>query len=300
MGSSGTVSKLDSVSYDTILRDQDPLGKGKGCFDLRGVTLVTPSALVQLAAACHAISQAGRQVIIQMDNESVRSYLARCGFVNTIAEVARIEPEIERMEPTLYRFLRGSNPMLIEVTRIESGSALPGLLDQIVWVLRYRLRYKKHDSFDVAIAVSEICQNTFDHNAGTAGFIAMQVYGQGAKRFLEIGVSDCGDGLAATLRRNPKNGRIASDLAAIKLATKLGTSEHDDPTRGTGLFHLLEITYKHEGSIQIKSGGAKVRYRMDKREGWAFPVRPTPGVHVSLTLPRKTGVLTGGPPDTTL
>src|SRR6185503_9760628 len=134
-------------------------------------------------------------------------------------------------------------PMLVEVTRIDSGGAVPPLLDQIVWVLRYRLKYRKHDAFDVTTAVSELCQNTFDHNSGTPGFVAMQVYGKESKRFLEVGVSDLGAGLAETLRRNPKNGLIRSDLGAIKLATKLGTSEHDDPTRGTGLFHLLEITY---------------------------------------------------------
>ena len=80
---------------------------------------------------------------------------------------------------------------------------------------------------------------------------------------------------------------MPTDLAAIKLATRLGTSEHDDPTRGTGLYHLLEITYKHRGSVQIKSGAAKARYRMDKRQGWAFTVVPTRGVHLALTLPSK-------------
>ncbi len=211
----------------------------------------------------------------------------RCGFFNVVWGVAKIEPEIGPLGSFRYNALRGSNPMLIEVTRIESGVALPALLDQIVWVLRYRLKYRKYDAFDVTTAVSEICQNTFDHNSGTAGFLAMQVYGQGAKRFLEIGVSDYGDGLAATLKRNPKN-VIASDLDAIKGATQLGISEHDDPTRGTGLYHLLEITYKHAGSVQIKSGSAKVRYRMDRRQGWAFPVPAAPGVHVALTLPSKT------------
>lgn len=100
-------------------------------------------------------------------------------------------------------------------------------------------------------------------------------------------MSDYGVGLAATLRRNPKNGAVGSDLVAIQLATKLGTSEHDDPTRGTGLYHLLEITYKHAGAIQVKSGNAKVYYRMDRRQGYAFTVPAVPGVHVALSLPSK-------------
>lgn len=282
------ITKLHGVSFDELLKQQKPLGPGGGSFDLRGTTLITPAALVQLAALCYAMSAQGRTPTIQTDDDSVRSYLMRSGFFKVVENVAKIDPEVGPLGSFRYGALRGTNPMLIEVTKIESGASLPGLLDQIVWVLRHRLKYRKYDAFDVTTAVSEVCQNTFDHNSGTSGFVAMQVYGQGAKRFLEIGVSDYGDGLAATLRRNPKNEAVTSDLMAIQAATQLGTSEHDDPTRGTGLYHLLEITYKHAGSVQIKSGSAKVRYRMDRRQGWAFPVPAAPGVHVALTLPSKT------------
>lgn len=280
------ITKLDPISFDKFLRTKDPLGREGGVFDFQGVTLITPAVLAQLAASCYALARNGQQATIITDNEAVRSYLMRSGFFKVVAGVAKVEPELGQLSAWRYDVMRGSNPMLIEVTRIVSGAALPALLDQIVWVLRHRLKYKKYDAFDVATAVSEICQNTFDHNSGTAGFIAMQVYGQGAKRFLEIGVSDYGDGLAATLTRNPKN-VIASDLEAIKRAMQLGISEHDDATRGTGLFHLLEITYKHAGAVQIKSGSAKVYYRMDRRQGYAFAVRALPGVHVALSLKSK-------------
>jgi hypothetical protein len=117
--------------------------------------------------------------------------------------------------------------------------------------------------------------------------MAMQVFGRGTKQFLEIGVADYGAGLASTLGRNRKNGAIRNDLHAIELATKLRVSEHDDPTRGTGLFHLLEIAYEHEGSVQVRSGEGKVRYRMDRRQGWSFPVTDVPGVQIALALRTK-------------
>lgn len=300
MPDEATLTKLDSISFDRFFRAQNPFGGNGASFDLRGIRLITPAALVQLAAFCHAIYRAGRRPVVLTDDEAVRSYLMRSGFCTVVSEVARIEPEIEGLTAWRYQALRGSNPMLIEVTKIESGALLPALLDRIVWVLRHRLKYRKNDAFDVTTAVSEICQNTFDHNSGTAGFVAMQVYGRDEKRFLEIGVSDCGDGLASTLRRNPKNTAIVSDLAAIQAAMQLGTSEHDDPTRGTGLYHLLGITYKHAGSVQIRSGKAKVRYRMDRRQGWAFSVPAAPGVHVALTLPSKTKGLIQHPTDDTL
>ncbi len=282
-----SLKKLDSVTFGSFLQDQRPLTQDPPTFDLRGYGLVTPAAVVQLAAICCGVSGQGRTPLILTEEGPARRYLVRCGFAAVVSEYARIEPAIGRLGTLGYQYRRGSSPMLVELTRIESGSALPELLDRVLWTLRYRLKYRKRDAFDVTTAVSEICQNTFDHNRGAAGFIAMQVYGKDTRRFLEVAVSDYGEGLGATLRRNPLNASVRTDMDAIQQATKLGTSEHDDPTRGTGLFHLLEITYKHEGTVQITSGRAKVRYRMDKRAGWGFSVPKVLGVHVSLTLPTK-------------
>jgi len=282
-----SIVKLDSISFDKLMAQQDPF-QGEECrIDLSGVRMITPAALVQLAVVCYALEEKARQPIIILDDSSVSTYLARAGFLAAVRPVAHIEPPL--FAGFDYERLRGSNPMLIEVSKIETGSDLPPLLDHIVSVLRKRLKYPKYDAFDVATAISEVCQNTFDHNHETCGFIAMQGYGKGSKRFLEIGVGDYGNGLAETLRRNPKNPEIASDIEAIGVATKLGTSEHDDPTRGTGLYHLLEITYKHEGAVQIRSGAGKVRYRMDKRQGWTFSVPYVPGVQIALDLGTKSG-----------
>ncbi|MGA2269611.1 MAG: hypothetical protein ABSH44_14175 [Bryobacteraceae bacterium] len=282
------MAKLDARTFDDFLRRDNPFVTAGPCvFDLRGVTFVSPAALVQLTAACHAIHQRGQTPVIAIEDSSVRSYLLRAAFFSALEGVADIQPSLVKPWNRIYDHMRGSNPMLIEVTKIESGAALPSLLDQVVDVLRFRLKYRKNDAFDVATAVSELSQNTFDHNQNTCGFLAMQVYGKGAKRFLEIAVADHGCGLAATLGRNPKNPRALSDVEAIKEAIKPGVSEHDDPTRGTGLYHLLEITYKHEGSVQIRSGSGIARYRMDRKMGWYLSVPPMPGVQVALTLPSK-------------
>lgn len=105
------------------------------------------------------------------------------------------------------------------------------------------------------------------------------------KRWLEVAVSDAGAGIAATLRRNPKNSKSLADADAIRLAMGLGVSGHDDPTRGTGLFHLLRMTQELEGKLQIRSGSAKWRFQPDRKQGWQFNVPPMPGVQVVLVLP---------------
>lgn len=294
MSESTPIQKLDSISFDAFLQRPNPFddpNTSTCIFDLTGIELVTPCALVQLAAACHALARMRCSPTIVVDDIAVCTYLMRAGFVGVVESIARFEPDIATWGAHLYDGLRGASPMLIEVTPIESGRQLAEILNRIVAVLQDQFRYHKYDAFDVAAGVSEICQNTLDHNAQACGFLAMQVYGGSGTTtpFLEIGVADYGDGLLASLRRNLKNDGIASDDQAIDVATRLGTSEYDDATRGTGLYHLLEIAYKHRGSVQIRSGSSKVRYRMDKRRGWTFSVPPMPGVHIALTLPTKIG-----------
>jgi len=226
----------------------------------------------------------GHHPTILVDDREVRNYFLRSCFVSVVSEVATFEPEFPPIAE-VYDLYRGTSPLLIELTKLESESALPDLLSRIVAVLIDRLHYPKYDAFDIATAVSEICQNIFDHNVGTCGFLAMQVYGRG--NFLEIAVGDQGEGLRATLSRHPSNCEVATDLDAIKSATRLGVSEYADVTRGTGLYHLLKIAYKHQGAVQIRSGRAKARYRMDKQQGWGFAVTAMPGVHVALTIGSK-------------
>jgi anti-sigma regulatory factor (Ser/Thr protein kinase) len=176
-----------------------------------------------------------------------------------------------------------ASPLLLDVTRLATHADLPALLDQILGVLRQRLRYRPDDACDVATAVSELCQNIFDHNARACGFVAMQVAGRPGHRRLEIAVADDGAGLAATLRRNPQHLPLASDLEAIHLAVQRGTSASADPTRGNGLYHLLALVARQAGAVQIRSGTATVHYTRDQR--WTGTVPWMAGVHAALTLP---------------
>jgi hypothetical protein len=67
-----------------------------------------------------------------------------------------------------------------------------------------------------------------------------------------------------------------------------GASAYADPTRGTGLYHLLELVAKQAGAVQIRSGTATVHY--DRHQRWTGTVPWMAGVHVALTLPTPRGV----------
>ena len=280
--SPATITKLDSVSFDKLIEAQLPFSASEPVLDLSGVTMITPSPIVQMAAMCHALALEGRAPTIVVQEDSVRTYLSRCGFFQAIREVAEVNPDVGDLDSQFYSARRGLNPMLIEVTHLADGHALPDLLDRIVWVLRNRLKYRKYDAFDVATVVSELCQNSFDHNQGISGFVAMQVYGSGSKRFLEVAVSDHGDGLTSTLRRNPKNTGIGTDLDAINAAIRLGTSEHDDPTRGTRAVPSRgdNLQTRGLGSDQIRTGQDPIPH--GSAPGLVIPSMPnTRGPHLN-------------------
>jgi anti-sigma regulatory factor (Ser/Thr protein kinase) len=252
-----------------------------------GLVCLTPAALVQLAAACYALRHAGRQPVLRADEAAVRRDLWRCGFVQVVQPVTTLEPPLV-LAPGADQAPRTS-PLLLNVTRLATSADLPALLDRLLAILRQRLHYRPDDARDVATAVSELCQNTFDHNAHAGAFLAMQVAGGADPRGLELAIADDGAGLAATLRRHPHQAPPASDLEAIQLAVRRGTSAYDDPTRGTGLYHLLALIAKQAGVVQIRSGTATVRYQRGQPQEWASAVPWRPGVHVTLTLPTPGG-----------
>jgi anti-sigma regulatory factor (Ser/Thr protein kinase) len=277
----------DARACDGLLGLLEPSDRPDGRLQVRGLVRLTPAALVQLAAACYALRQAGHPPVLRVDEAAVRRDLWRCGFVQVVHPVATLEPPLV-LAPGADQESRAS-PLVLNVTRLATGADLPALLDRILEMLRQRLHYRPDDACDVATAVSELCQNTFDHNAHAGAFLAMQVAGGADPRRLEIAIADDGAGLAATLRRNPHHAPLASDLEAIQLAVQRGTSAYDDPTRGTGLYHLLKLIAQQAGVVQIRSGTAAVRYQRDQAQAWASAVPWQPGVHVTLTLPTPGG-----------
>lgn len=283
--------KLDSWRFDKWLEREDPFTRSDARLDISYVDFITPIGLVSLAATCYAVAIKGKHpTIVIGNNYDLFAYLERAGFVATVENIAEFEPKVVK-KPTRDKY--ASIERLVELTRLETGT--PGeiaeLLEMVLShkvesVLKRRFGYDNKDAKDIAVAISEVCQNTFDHNKAnsTCAFVAMQVYGG---NFFEIGIADYGDGIAKTLKRSPKNYEISSHLDAILLSTEHGVSEYDEAGRGSGLTYLFEKAKKHKGTLQIRSGDTAVRYRMDKGERRRFSGVWMPGVQISFMLGSK-------------
>lgn len=218
-----------------------------------------------------------------LDDRQVLLYLMRAGMYAVLKGVAEVRPPLPVAVARAHERRGSANPLLIQVTQLRVDTDLRDVPDRIAGVLQARLAYPRPQSLDIARAVAEAANN-FEHGGVPYGFLAMQVYGQG--RFLEIGVSDHGKGIAASLRRNDRYAAARSDAEAITLATRRGVSEFDELERGRGLPDLLELVARHGGSSRIRSGTAAVTHRPGRAPAIAA-VGSLPGVHVAMTLPAK-------------
>jgi anti-sigma regulatory factor (Ser/Thr protein kinase) len=194
----------------------------------------------------------------------------------------QVTPDIEDLVH-MYDHRQGRNPVLIELTRLTTSDELPELLDRAIDTLRL-VRANVYDAYDVAALLSELAGNVLEHGGGS-GYLAMQVYGSGQARFLELAIGDGGPGIRQSLHTNPSLPRMTDDLQAIIAAIRTGVSSSQEPTRGTGLHQMLRIVIGHGGSAQIRTGSAKVRWRAGRPTGSGFVVPHLGGTQVSFSIP---------------
>jgi anti-sigma regulatory factor (Ser/Thr protein kinase) len=276
---------LDARTFEQLLTEQHPFDQPGPRLDLSDISFISPAGLVQLSALCHALFDADRPATIHIPSLSVRSYASRAGLITVLKDIALVTPQMGG----LYNgdeLRRGTNPLLVELTRFENSAALPTILDRIVDVLLWELGYSQREAFNVATAVSEVAQSALQHAGGVCAYGAMQVYRSGARPFLEFAIADHGVGLLQSLRRNREHGDLADDASAIRRALEPGASGLDDATHGTGLYHLGEIALTYEGTIQIRTGSAAAYYRGDLKRGWMRTGAHMPGVQITLKLNR--------------
>lgn len=276
-------TSLNASTFDDLLREQALFEQDRPAIDMCWLTFITPTALVQLASLCHILSVSGRRPTLRFWNRQMMHYLLRMQFAEVVQDVADFNPRFRSTDPNRLATWIGGNPVVLEVTRIQQSEDVQGVVGKLVHVLREELGYAAPQAFNVAIAVSEIAQNIYQHNGGSPGFVAMQAYRNKHGRWLEVGVSDAGVGLAATLHRNSAVQAIRTDQDAMRRAIQTGTSEFDDPSRGRGLPLVISMVANQGGTVRLRSGSA-----LGYCGGGQGSEREAPhlaGMHVSLMLP---------------
>jgi len=154
-------------------------------------------------------------------------------------------------------------------------------------------------AIDLECEVHKICQhivtealNNVVQHSGTAGFCLAQYYDQ--RETVKLCIGDWGVGFLGTL-----SGRGArDDRQAIELALEVGVTgslprlqQREMRNRGVGLTAIERLVKANRGTVQIWSGGARVRIGPDRRE-WQVGLPRWPGVLLVAEL-RREQILTG-------
>ncbi len=285
---------LTAYNFDEFLAGADldrlPPG-GLVMIDLRGLEFIDLFGMAGLAYLCGELRDgAGREVGLELGEGAACGFLERAGFFDILPPAVTDRCDLPPARLNYVRLFYGGNRALIEFTRIDSHHTIDEVLDKAMHILRHRLKYSHNQTRGLAMMLSEVCRNILDHHADrerAEGLVAMQVHGRAGDRFVQVVVGDRGQGIRRTLSRHPRHAGLSSDTEAIARSIRPGASEHDDPTHGTGLYHLLRLAGQNGGMVHLRSGGGKLYLRADRGEPRLLSVPALSGTQVSITLPTK-------------
>ncbi len=285
---------LTAYNFDDFLARAalDRLAPGEPVvIDLRGLEFIDLFGMAGLAYLCGDLRDgAGREVGLELGEGTACGFLERAGFFDILPVAVTERCDLPPARLDYMRLFYGGNRALIEFTRIDSHRTIDDVLDKAMHILRHRLRYSRNETRGLAMMLSEVCRNILDHHGDgdrAEGLVAMQAHGRAGDRFVQVVVGDRGRGIRHTLSRHPDYAGLSSDVEAIARSVQLGASEHDDPTHGTGLYHLLRLAGQSGGTVHLRSGGGKLYLRADRGERRLLSVPMLSGTQVVITLPAR-------------
>lgn len=252
-------------------------------------------AAVRLLSLFNQLEYSTRRVVIDFQNEdnSVLGYLDRAGFFESLAPNVEVLPR--RPNSLGASRLRGRNPGLVEIERIDRTCRDSTLLDRLTLAIT-RACSQRSDVQELQGAawtiLAELIDNVFSHSETPLdGFAALQVYPRG--NCLKVAVSDSGLGMLQTLRpslvaESPRF-RSLSDIDLLVEVFKHGLSRHG-ACRGCGLKGCADKAMKFKAELDIRLPQARVVLVPEKngyRPNTALCFSHLPlfwGTHVSFTF----------------
>jgi excisionase family DNA binding protein len=136
-------------------------------------------------------------------------------------------------------------------------------------------------------SLGELADNSHTH-ANTKGFCFISIERLiGKYNFLQINISDMGEGIPKTLKRNPKYSELDDETALLMAFKSNVSSWGDEFKRGKGLTDILKIAFECNSFLKVESGDlAYMFYCQDERRGIEKAQASTyvPGTRFSITL----------------
>jgi hypothetical protein len=282
------VDTLNPQGFDRLAAGLAAAEGGRIRIDLSACNFIDPFGIVGLLFLLrHAASHYFTVICDLPKTEAVREYLNVMGLFRQAGEYAVFNPA--PAEDGGENIGTGCD-FALALTPIRSEDDVAAVVRELIvrvrTILTRNLQYNSTLLNKICVALAEICQNIPQHS-GDWGMVALQSYrsrnGRG-DRFVKLAVGDLGIGIKNSLVSRPGSVRM-SDSAAIRAALRFGISRFGEPGRGLGLAAVAAQAKALGGSLQVRSGRARVLLRGPKR--YIFDVPYFPGTLVSLELPAQ-------------
>lgn len=221
-------------------------------------------------------------------------YLDRNGFFQFLSSDIVTSPERPLLPGALLH--QGMAGTLVEIAPIHATMSLDDeqetlrKLTQKLQSLYSDTPTSRSLANNVRTALAELVQNVRTHSRTTLqGFAVLQAYTNSPTPRVQIGVSDSGVGIPASLREGlGRKLRPESDAQLILRTFRQGLSSTGDQGRGCGLHKCALLALKYGTSVSVRTPSAHVTLRpsadnpkvleAELREG----VRPFDGTHLCL------------------
>jgi hypothetical protein len=254
------------------------LSADRPLIDLSSLQFIEPFAVIYLGQFIRYHNRYGKYVDVKMppSGSQVRKYLARVRFWERFRFSADV---IER--EGLLRF--SSTTSLNDIVDIvDAPYADEDVYDMVAEVLRRGT--VKTDAKTVLMTVSELVDNFAQHADVDLATLAVQYY-PNLHRFV-VAIGDSGEGIRATLSRNPEYAYLADrpHSEALAMAFEPLVSQH--PNRGMGLTDVLEGVVACNGSLRVASNNGYFYIERGKRYV-GDQQYDLPGVQIELWFPER-------------
>jgi len=227
--------------------------------------------------------------------EGLFSYLDRNGFLQLLSPVIETNPERPAVSGADVR--RGQAPGLVEIAALvpniplaEKKAIVERLVNALIgfYPAGERTRRLRNHVFTV---LGELVDNVFSHSRTTLpGYASLQAYDKSRRPRVQIGVSDSGLGIPASIRE-ALGSRVArrSDADLVVEAFRSGLSRHGTNSgRGCGLVQCARLAADYGSFLHVRTpsaqvilqpaGGARKAHEAMIQEG----VGPLGGTHICL------------------
>lgn len=202
--------------------------------------------------------KAGKKVRIESEKFIKAAYLNSVGFFSELLPRAS---EKVAINPRFYDSSRAFYPgIILPISHVGFKGAERRYTEELKKILKTQ-GFSDDIGHYIGWTLGELADNAHTHsNSNGCCFISIERLTGKESSFLNINILDMGEGIHATLKKNPKYKDLSDEKALIMAFKSKVSSWGDEYERGKGLTDILKIAFECNSFFRVESGENAFRF----------------------------------------